>query len=185
MDRHMKRLAYARAVPPEGKLPSIGGRPLPPEEVMAQVGADMDAQKEDAKSVQTRLHWRAHMDSAVKSLLVDLELARDARLKEYSHQARCDHLDKIYDWYLMHGMKEVRKERETPPHLRYSEDSPVMPGSLRVRPHTSIGSASHSASSPSLPSVGAAHLGMDSVVAVLAGSASSSRSPSKPGRRGI
>jgi len=156
VDWHMKRLAHSQALPMHSKLPQVGNSRLPPEQFVPQEGSAPDVKQEDSKSVQTRLHWRAHMDNAVKSLLVDLELARDARLKEYSHQARCDHLDKIYDWYLMHGMKEVRKERETPPHIRYNPDSSVMPGSMRITPK----GIERSESSPAL--VNAGSWGIDS-----------------------
>lgn len=80
----------------------------------------------------TRLEWRDRMDYSLKRLLVDMELGRDDRLTQYSAQARCEHLDKIYDWFTVHGKKEARKERRAPPYVRYSKDGPVMPGSLRV-----------------------------------------------------
>jgi len=72
------------------------------------------------------------MDTSLRRLMMDMELARDDRLKEYADKSRCDHLDKIYDWYLTHGMKEARKERAAPPYVRFSFSGPVMPGSLRV-----------------------------------------------------
>jgi len=109
---------------------------------------------------QTRLTWRESMDHSLKRLLVDMELSRDERLKEYEvkqsakmedameqkqkteqevqktrfAKARCEHLDKIYSWYEVHGMKEARKERKAPPYLRYDPQHPVMPGSMRVAP---------------------------------------------------
>ncbi|CAE8610263.1 unnamed protein product [Polarella glacialis] len=81
---------------------------------------------------QTRLQWRDKMDDCLRRLMQDMDLARDKRLKEYSNQARCDHLDRIYEWYETHGKKEARKERAAPPYVRYSHDGPVMPGSMRV-----------------------------------------------------
>merc|ERR1719163_1448572 len=105
---------------------------------------------------ETRLTWRESMDQSLKRLLVDMDLARDERLKEYAVQhaatmdpskrveerekiarfakARCEHLDKIYSWYEIHGMKEARKERKAPPYLSYNPQHPVMPGSMRVAP---------------------------------------------------
>jgi len=163
MDRHLKHLSHERAMPPSAqshsKLPYLDGSRPKQEHICAEDGTELNKKQEDAKSLQTRLYWRSHMDHAVKSLLVDLELARDARLKEYSHQARCDHLDKIYDWYLVHGMKEVRKERETPAHIRYNPDGPVMAGSMRVTPKGSTPSMSSSSSSPALLFTGS--LGLD------------------------
>merc|ERR550525_1356008 len=85
---------------------------------------------------------RHQMDHSLRCLLTDIDLAQDERLKEYSHQARCDHLDKIYDWYVTHGMKEARKERPAPPYVRFSLNGPVMPGSLRVAPKTRESAAS-------------------------------------------
>lgn len=35
------------------------------------------------------------------------------------------------DWYGKHGMKQARKERVAPSHLRFNHEDPVMPGSLR------------------------------------------------------
>jgi len=87
---------------------------------------------------ETRLQWRESMDHSMHRLMADIELARDDRLKEYAHKARCGHLDKIYDWYLTHGMKEARKERAAPPYVRFSVDGPVMPGSMRVAPQTRV-----------------------------------------------
>jgi len=110
----------------------------------------------------TRLGWRESMDHSLRRLMVDLDLSKDERLKEYETkkkdsasmmsnptevggedkpsqqsrfaQARCDHLDKIFKWYEAHGRKEARKEKEAPPYLRYNPQQPVMPGSLRVAP---------------------------------------------------
>lgn len=77
-------------------------------------------------------------------------------------RARCQHLDKIYSWYQVHGRKEARKERKAPPYLLYDPQHPVMPGSMRVAPlmlnKTSQPShgMGHSSSSPALLAAGAA-----------------------------
>jgi hypothetical protein len=143
---------------------------------------------------QTRIGWRDSMDHSLKRLLVDMELSRDERLKEYQvkgagnaakmedaiaaktqqekevrktrfAQARVEHLDKIFLWYKEHGKKEARKERKSPPYLRYDPQHPVMPGSLRVAPPlrellnktTKPGDAlGHSSSSPALMAAGSA-----------------------------
>lgn len=106
---------------------------------------------------QTRLLWREHMDNCLQRLMVDMELTQQTvdmlrvqqktdteeqreklrQRQEREAQARCDHLDKIYGWYTVHGMKEVRKERKAPPYLRFNKDAPVMPGSMRVVPKMS------------------------------------------------
>lgn len=78
-------------------------------------------------------------------------------------KARCEQLDKIYHWYNVHGMKEVRKERKAPPYIRYNPSGPVMPGSMRVAPQNSRrgsvkegGGVGHSSSSPALLAGGSA-----------------------------
>jgi len=91
-----------------------------------------------------------------------MELARDERQNEYGHKTRCEHLDKIYDWYEIHGRKEARKERKAPPYLRYDPQHPVMPGSMRVaplmlsKPSQPGPGMAHSSSSPALVAAGAA-----------------------------
>lgn len=84
----------------------------------------------------TRLEWRNSMDRGLKRLMKDLDFARDERLKEYADKARCDHLDKVHEWYLKHGMKEARKERAAPPYVRFGATDPVMAGSMRVPPRS-------------------------------------------------
>merc|ERR1712232_21298 len=84
----------------------------------------------------TRLEWRKHMDHSLRRLLIDIELLRDHRLdKKNSHTMRCETLDRVFDWYQQHGKKEMRKEKEAPPFVRFSAEAPVMPGSLRVSRH--------------------------------------------------
>eukprot|EP00927_Polykrikos_kofoidii_P078985 TRINITY_DN75786_c0_g1_i1.p1 TRINITY_DN75786_c0_g1~~TRINITY_DN75786_c0_g1_i1.p1 ORF type:complete len:304 (+),score=55.21 TRINITY_DN75786_c0_g1_i1:80-913(+) len=160
VDRHMKKLATEKAV-----LPRIGAccADAPPELVPADHHridrAEVQAMHAHQTMMnrmdrfQTRLQWRSGMDYSLRRLIVDLELAQHERLKEYSNQARCNHLDKIYDWYTAHGMKEARKERIAPPYIRFQADGRVMPGSLRAPPpmlrRKGVG---RSASSPALPS---------------------------------
>eukprot|EP00933_Yihiella_yeosuensis_P025652 TRINITY_DN1989_c0_g1_i1.p1 TRINITY_DN1989_c0_g1~~TRINITY_DN1989_c0_g1_i1.p1 ORF type:complete len:285 (+),score=63.22 TRINITY_DN1989_c0_g1_i1:90-944(+) len=114
---------------------------------------------------ETRLKWREEMDHSLRRLMQDMELAKDDRQKEYTHQAQCGHLDKIYDWYVLHGKKEARKERPAPPYVRFSRDGPVMPGSMRVSMKSLIAEKErqgkkkddlgHSSSSPALMAAGA------------------------------
>jgi len=139
-------------------------------------------------SWRTRLTWRDEMDQSLKRLLIDLELSRDERRKEYEPKknkdgsekkdettsladelrksrfarARCDHLDKIFNWYEVHGMKEARKEKPAPPYLRFKPDDQVMPGSMRVATQFLMnktnkpneGGLSSSSSSPALIAAG-------------------------------
>ncbi|CAJ1435683.1 unnamed protein product [Effrenium voratum] len=84
---------------------------------------------------ETRLQWRSRVDNSLRRLMLNVDLDGDERLRDFAHQARCNHLDKIFDWYQTHGGKEVRKEIQranAPAFVRYSQDGPVMPGSLRV-----------------------------------------------------
>merc|ERR1712129_522866 len=87
-------------------------------------------------------------------------------------KARCEHLDKIFGWYEIHGQKEARKEKKSPPYLRYNPQHPVMPGSMRVAPPLrelgGLGSKTgmgHSSSSPALLAAGAAAAGASSAAA--------------------
>jgi hypothetical protein len=93
------------------------------------------------------------------------ELKEKAKLEERKMRfarARCEHLDKVFDWYEVHGMKEARKERKAPPYLRYDPQHPVMPGSMRVaplmlsKPSQPGPGMGHSSSSPALVAAGAA-----------------------------
>jgi hypothetical protein len=139
---------------------------------------------------QTRLTWRDSMDHSLKRLMVDMDLSRDERIKEFEvksaakmedpsantdtkvkemrfARARCQHLDNIYDWYLTHGQKEARKERKAPPYLTYNSQHPVMPGSMRVPPPMRDFSKGmgQSSSSPALLAAGAATMPLPAVVA--------------------
>jgi len=179
VNQHVKRLAVTQeatlqAPAPMPTTPSMSAALSRPDSLREEILSDQDPQSpEDREALlrrmnrfQTRLQWRDHMDKSLTSLMADIELASNDRLKEYAHKARCDHLDKIYDWYLTHGMKEARKERAAPPYVRFSVDGPVMPGSMRVsrgglsRPSTTSrrdsskgsqgGSMQHSVSLPTL-----------------------------------
>ena len=62
----------------------------------------------------------------------DTNFALDDRIdEEEKHKLRVNHADRMYDWYGKHGMKQARKERVAPAHLRFNHEDPVMPGSLR------------------------------------------------------
>lgn len=86
----------------------------------------------DGPSVDARLAWRQEMDRQVKRLLQDTNFVLDDRIdEEVKHTLRVNHADRMYDWYGKHGMKQARKERVAPAHLRFNHEDPVMPGSLR------------------------------------------------------
>lgn len=169
VDRHMRKLIHQRA-----SLPRIGACCSDvPEALDKEKKHDKSGGQDDVKALasrqaalkrmdgfHTRLRWRSSMDFSLRRLLTDLDLARDDRLKEFSYQARCEHLDKVYSWYGTHGMKEARKERIGPSVLRYKPDGPVLPGSLRVnwpyqheQGRRDAESLRHSASAPTLPAV--------------------------------
>lgn len=132
INEQMRRMASEKAL-----LPYIGSRAELPDSLKAEEEKEQEGPVKLVRRTnrfQSRLQWRDEMDHSLRRLFIDVELARDERLKEYSHQVRCEHLDKIYDWYLQHGMQEARKERATPPYVRYTSGDSVMPGSLRPAP---------------------------------------------------
>lgn len=118
-------------------VPALGSdKPLPP----SFQGEEASPKSKPTSPVrmsqtETRYQWRSEMDTSLRRLMLNVDLDGDHRLREFSHQARCNHLDQIFDWYKTHGGKEVRKEIQgttAPAFVRYSQDGPVMPGSLRV-----------------------------------------------------
>eukprot|EP00928_Gymnodinium_smaydae_P012546 TRINITY_DN14545_c0_g8_i1.p1 TRINITY_DN14545_c0_g8~~TRINITY_DN14545_c0_g8_i1.p1 ORF type:complete len:306 (-),score=65.86 TRINITY_DN14545_c0_g8_i1:142-996(-) len=87
------------------------------------------------EAVQDRLDWRAQIDRKLKRLMQDTVLDLDGRIpKGDQHRLRCSHLDRTYDWYTKHGMKEARKEREAPKFVSFDPSGPRMAGSLRRAP---------------------------------------------------
>lgn len=86
------------------------------------------------KALQSRLDWRNSMDKKLERLIVDMDLMHDKSVGDRCHSQRCEHLDKVFQWYERHGGKEARKEVAGPAYLTYGPDSPVMAGSLRVAP---------------------------------------------------
>lgn len=165
MDTHMKKLSKEEAVVPHilktGELPeAFRDRPSSKEQLQDSMETRM-ATLRKMDRFQTRLGWRETMDHSLRRLLVDMDLSRDERLKEYEiknkgnmmaqvpdkaevveekvvqqrfAKARCEHLTKVYSWYEIHGMKEARKERKAPPYLTYLTETAVMAGSMRVAP---------------------------------------------------
>mmetsp|Transcript_95428 Transcript_95428/g.269661 ORF Transcript_95428/g.269661 Transcript_95428/m.269661 type:complete len:262 (+) Transcript_95428:100-885(+) len=79
---------------------------------------------------------RDQTDRTLKRLFVDMDLARDDRQRPHGDRTRCEHLDKVFDWYRLHNLQEEKDktERKAPPYLVFSTDSPVPPGSMRVQP---------------------------------------------------
>lgn len=130
-------------------------------EVWKRIAAEEEiAIKEAARARMDRLdsgfpkcRYRDTTDKTLKRLLIDMDLARDPdRQKHYSHQTRCDHLDKMHTWYAHHTLKEDKKERKAPPYLRFSQEGPVSPGSMRVqfKQTSPLLTMSKSGSSPAL-----------------------------------
>jgi len=195
MDEKLKKLSKEEAVVPyiakTGELPeSFREKPTSKAELKNSMEERL-AMLRRMDGFRTRLAWREGMDHSLRRLLVDLDLSRDERLKEYQvkhksdkmedqkpieeeiqktrfAKARCEHLDKIFGWYEIHGQKEARKERKAPPYLRYNPQHPVMPGSMRVAPPLQqahrVGMG-HSSSSPALLAAGAAAAGASSAAA--------------------
>lgn len=84
-----------------------------------------------------RKQYRDNTDKTLKRLLVDIDLACDPdRQRHYSHQSRCDHLDKMHGWYFDHIGVEQKKDTKPgrpPPYLLFNREGPVSPGSMRVQ----------------------------------------------------
>lgn len=143
-NKSLKKLAHEKATLPGPKrvrsLPQIGLSTLTSEaDLAARAEAEAQRQRDKERKVKeldisARFDWRRTMDDSLQRLLVDMELSGDERLKEYAAHSRCTHLDKIYQWYQIHGMKEARKERPGPPYVCYTKNGPVMPGSMRPAP---------------------------------------------------
>lgn len=179
VNRHMRGLWKGKA-----ELPKMGSNSELPEAFHFH---KLDDPKEAEKSLDerrealrrfdrgdTQMEWRGTIDHGLRRLMLDMELARDDRLKKSADKARCDHLDKCFDWYRLHGHKEPKKSKPAPPYVRFSVSGPVMPGSLRVAPKTRESATSalqaaargsraepglgHSSSLPSLTAIGS---GMD------------------------
>jgi len=93
-----------------------------------------DLQRRNNEKMQSRVHWKNTMDSSLKRLMMDVELAQDPAIGKRAHASSCNHLDKVHEWYLSHGKKEARKGMPGPSYLRYNAQDPVMPGSLRAPP---------------------------------------------------
>lgn len=110
------------------KMTDVPPKPSEEEEVEAKSKAELE---EEAKAEQKKMRFA---------------------------QARCNHLDKIFEWYNIHGMKEARKERKAPSYIHYNPQDPVMPGSMRVAPmmYKKPESLGQSSSSPALLAAGAA-----------------------------
>jgi len=175
VNKQMMRIASQRAILPEAgarvkELPesfhhgAVETLVQEPDILQAQARGSVEFRM---TQLEPRLKWRNEMDRSLRRLMHDMDLARDERLKEYTHQARCGQLDRIFDWYKSHGKKEARKEQPAPPYVRYTLDGDVMPGSMRVSRSKLLNEKAaagkkdpgHSASSPSLMAAGS--LGLD------------------------
>eukprot|EP00439_Symbiodinium_sp_Y106_P035887 s1781_g4.t1 len=117
---------------PEPASPSKSKSPVSPGAVRTQT--------------ETRLQWRNKMDNSLRRLMLNMELDGlcapspqlrndlPTGLQRTSFPASC-HVALLEDWYNTHGGKEVRKDAQratAPAFVRYNQDGPVMPGSLRV-----------------------------------------------------
>jgi len=118
-------------------VPAVGSDKKLPASFQGEVEAPLSKPASPIRMSQseTRYQWRSSVDTSLRRLMLNMEMDSDESLRDFSHQARCNHLDQIFDWYKTHGGKEVRKEMQranAPSFVRYSQDGPVMPGSLRV-----------------------------------------------------
>lgn len=163
IERHLKRLATQKA-----ELPHIGPacKQLPEcfqKEKAATSPTPLAPAAESFDDVFRRLdrgpaktHMRGKMDRALQRMMLDLELAQDERLTKYAPQARCAHLDRMYDWYKQHKPKDATPGLGGPAYVKFRPDAHVMPGSTRVAPLAwhSGATLGHASSSPSLTVAG-------------------------------
>lgn len=135
VDSVVRRLAVEASGP---SLPSCSGS-LSPKAMAAESSEDgtptlgQEYASQKMETFNARLQWRNQMDNNLRRLLLEPDLDTNGLLRTRSatHKLRCEHLDKTHAWYVSQGKKEVRKERQAPPYLRFDPSSPVMPGSLR------------------------------------------------------
>lgn len=181
VDRRMKDLSSQMPRPPtsEGRLQPASPTSLPQlrrsetsPSTLSPLASPSSGEKSQDPEKASRMMMMAKYDTSsyrnnfqhttdktLKRLLLDVDLARPDHQKHYSHQTRCDHLDKMHAWYGKHTYKdkqEAQKERKTavpPPYLLFSQEGPVSPGSLRVQfkhPSPLLSTMHRSSSSPAL-----------------------------------
>eukprot|EP00933_Yihiella_yeosuensis_P041401 TRINITY_DN35791_c0_g1_i1.p1 TRINITY_DN35791_c0_g1~~TRINITY_DN35791_c0_g1_i1.p1 ORF type:complete len:233 (-),score=51.62 TRINITY_DN35791_c0_g1_i1:47-745(-) len=109
-----------------------------------------DATQQEGINCSARLQWREEMDRKVKRLMQDVDLPLSNPLEDADKaRLRCNHLDKTFAWFEQHGRKEATKERPPPAFLRFDNQSPAMPGSLRSYRHSPAATMSSMASTTS------------------------------------
>jgi len=107
--------------------------------------------EEQEKSLQRRTecfnignvrgNFKTETDRHLRRLFMDVDLIGEFGAEQYLHKSRCDHVDKVYDWYHRHAFpgqgvqvdtKDDVKIGTSSPWLFVSGDGPPPPGSLRV-----------------------------------------------------
>lgn len=93
----------------------------------------------DGHRVRQQFHQQS--EQTLRRLLVDVDLALDSGLPRDSHKARCDTVDRVFEWYERHAsvVKAPPREQKTadqpgigPAWLFVRADEPPPPGSLRT-----------------------------------------------------
>mmetsp|Transcript_6822 Transcript_6822/g.15576 ORF Transcript_6822/g.15576 Transcript_6822/m.15576 type:complete len:217 (+) Transcript_6822:84-734(+) len=89
--------------------------------------------RKKVSSIEDRKDWQESMDRHVRQLLIDFDLTEVP-------PTRLGHLDRMHDWFVLHGCRQVRKVVEGPNYLLSPRDGPTVPGSTRQIPPPSAAS---------------------------------------------
>eukprot|EP00933_Yihiella_yeosuensis_P047212 TRINITY_DN42945_c0_g1_i1.p1 TRINITY_DN42945_c0_g1~~TRINITY_DN42945_c0_g1_i1.p1 ORF type:complete len:365 (+),score=70.43 TRINITY_DN42945_c0_g1_i1:95-1189(+) len=107
----------------------------------SQEASQHEAMMQRLQHFDTQTMRDRHTEKAerqLRRLFVDVDLAREFGPEVYSHKARCDHVDKVYDWYERHAKPQARREKSASqlgivsPWLVVKKDEAPPPGSMRV-----------------------------------------------------
>lgn len=71
-----------------------------------------------------RLSWQKAFDTNVRKLMIDFSLTEDPG-------CRVHHLDRLSDWFKVHGGKQARKEAKAPNFIQVEKNAVPPPGSAR------------------------------------------------------
>jgi len=77
-----------------------------------------------AVDLEQRIEWQESFDKEVRELFVNFELDDHPEL-------RLKHLDRMHDWFNMHGQKQTRKVQRGPHYLVADRNLPMPPGSTK------------------------------------------------------
>jgi len=81
------------------------------------------------QGIQSRNSWRMTMDSLMHRMLSDIDLHTGQHRDYHVSKVKCLH--DAFDWYVMVGQKQARKERKSPCFITFDSQEPPLPGSMR------------------------------------------------------